>query len=574
MLSTMRIAAPAARRAACVRGFATGKDIRHGSEARALMLEGCDRLANAVAVTMGPKGRNVVIEQSFGAPKVTKDGVTVAKSIEFKSTPMVNVGAQLVKTVASKTNDVAGDGTTTATVLARAIFREGCKAVAAGMNPMDIKRGMDQAMKIVLHDLAAQATMINSPESINNVATIAANGDKAIGKMITDAFEQVGKDGTITVADGKTLEHELEVVEGMKLDRGYISPYFVTNAKTQKVELDNPLVLLFDKKISSVQLILPILEQVAKLQKPLFIMAEDVDGEALAMLIVNKLRGGLKVAAIKSPGFGDNRKAIMGDLAVLTGAELISEETGVKLEDVQLYQLGTAKTVSITKDDTVILDGAGEKADINARCEAIRDSIEVTASQYEKDKLKERLAKLGGGVAVIKVGGASEVEVSEVKDRLNDALNATQAALEEGIVPGGGTALLRAAKKLEGLKLESLDQQVGVDAIKAAIRVPCWQIAQNAGAEGAVVVQTLLKEERPSWGFNAATGEYVDLVQAGIIDPTKVVRTALADAASVASLMSTTEVIIAEEVEDKAGEQPLSPYEQAGVRQDMGYGAF
>jgi len=574
MLSTMRFAAPAARRAACVRGFATGKDIRHGSEARALMLEGCDRLANAVAVTMGPKGRNVVIEQSFGAPKVTKDGVTVAKSIEFKSTPMVNVGAQLVKTVASKTNDVAGDGTTTATVLARAIFREGCKAVAAGMNPMDIKRGMDQAMKIVLHDLAAQATMINSPESINNVATIAANGDKAIGKMITDAFEQVGKDGTITVADGKTLEHELEVVEGMKLDRGYISPYFVTNAKTQKVELDNPLVLLFDKKISSVQLILPILEQVAKLQKPLFIMAEDVDGEALAMLIVNKLRGGLKVAAIKSPGFGDNRKAIMGDLAVLTGAELISEETGVKLEDVQLYQLGTAKTVSITKDDTVILDGAGEKADINARCEAIRDSIEVTASQYEKDKLKERLAKLGGGVAVIKVGGASEVEVSEVKDRLNDALNATQAALEEGIVPGGGTALLRAAKKLEGLKLESLDQQVGVDAIKAAIRVPCWQIAQNAGAEGAVVVQTLLKEERPSWGFNAATGEYVDLVQAGIIDPTKVVRTALADAASVASLMSTTEVIIAEEVEDKAGEQPLSPYEQAGVRQDMGYGAF
>jgi len=442
------------------------------------------------------------------------------------------------------------------------------------MTPMDIKRGLDQAMKIVLHDLAAQATMINSPESINNVATIAANGDKAIGKMITDAFEQVGKDGTITVADGKTLEHELEVVEGMKLDRGYISPYFVTNAKTQKVELDNPLVLLFDKKISSVQLILPILEQVAKLQKPLFIMAEDVDGEALAMLIVNKLRGGLKVAAIKSPGFGDNRKAIMGDLAVLTGAELISEETGVKLEDVQLYQLGTAKTVSITKDDTVILDGAGEKADINARCEAIRDSIEVTASQYEKDKLKERLAKLGGGVAVIKVGGASEVEVSEVKDRLNDALNATQAALEEGIVPGGGTALLRAAKKLEGLKLESLDQQVGVDAIKAAIRVPCWQIAQNAGAEGAVVVQTLLKEERPSWGFNAATGEYVDLVQAGIIDPTKVVRTALADAASVASLMSTTEVIIAEEVEDKAGEQPLSPYEQAGVRQDMGYGAF
>mmetsp|Transcript_89833 Transcript_89833/g.279573 ORF Transcript_89833/g.279573 Transcript_89833/m.279573 type:complete len:578 (-) Transcript_89833:59-1792(-) len=577
MLSTMRCA-PATRRAAPLalvgaRGFASAKDIKHGSEARALMLEGCNRLADAVAVTMGPKGRNVVIEQSFGAPKVTKDGVTVAKSIELKAMPMVNVGAQLVKTVASKTNDVAGDGTTTATVLARAIFREGCKAVAAGMNPMDIKRGMDQAVKIVLDDLAAQATTISSPESIKSVATIAANGDEQIGSMITEAFEKVGKDGTITVSDGKTLHHELEVVEGMKLDRGYISPYFITNQKSQKVELENPLVLLHEKKISSVQSILPILEQVAKVQKPLLIIAEDIDGEALALLIVNKLRGGLKVAAVKAPGFGDNRKAMMQDLAVLTGAELVSEDVGGKLEDLQLTQLGTAKTVTVTKDDTVLLDGAGEKAQIEDRCETIRDAIEASTSEYEKDKMKERLAKLSGGVAVISVGGASEVEVNEVKDRLNDALNATKAALEEGIVPGGGTALLYAARKLDGLKLDNLDQQVGVDAIKAALKQPCVQIAQNAGAEGAVVVQTLLKESNLSMGFNAQTGEYVDLVQAGIIDPTKVVRTALADAASVASLMTTTEAIIAEEVEEKAGQgRALSPYEQAGMRQDnMGF---
>jgi len=551
-----------------VRGFAAAKDIRHGSEARALMLEGCNRLADAVAVTMGPKGRNVVIEQSFGAPKVTKDGVTVAKAIDLKAAPMINVGAQLVKTVASKTNDVAGDGTTTATVLARAIYREGCKAVAAGMNPMDIKRGMDQAVKVVLEDLSVQATMIDSPDSIKSVATIAANGDEQIGDMITTAFEKVGKDGTITVQDGQTMAHELEVVEGMKLDRGYISPYFITNAKAQKVELENPLVLLYEKKISSVQSILPILEQVAKVQKPLLVMAEDIDGEALAMLIVNKLRGGLKVAAVKAPGFGDNRKAILQDLAVLTGTELLSEELGDKLEDLQITQLGQIKTVTITKDDTVMLDGAGEKAKIDERCEAIRDAIDATTSEYEKDKLKERLAKLSGGVAVIKVGGASEVEVNEVKDRLNDALCATKAALEEGIVPGGGTALLYAAKKLEDLKLDSLDQQVGVDAIKAALSQPCIQIAQNAGEEGAVVVQTLLKDMDKSRGFNAAKGEYVDMIKEGIIDPTKVVRTALADAASVASLMTTTEAVIAEEVEQKNGERPMSPYEQAGLRQD------
>lgn len=564
MLSTLRQAAVRPLGARC---FAAAKDIRHGSEARALMLEGCNRLADAVAVTMGPKGRNVVIEQSFGAPKVTKDGVTVAKSIDLKSAPMVNVGAQLVKTVASKTNDVAGDGTTTATVLARAIFREGCKAVAAGMNPMDIKRGMDHATKIVLEDLASQATHIETPDKIRSVATIAANGDEQIGKMITEAFEKVGKDGTITVSDGKTMDHELEVVEGMQLDRGYISPYFITNVKAQKAEMENPLVLIFDKKISSVQAILPVLEQVAKVQKPLLLIAEDVDGEALSMLIVNKLRGGLKVAAIKAPGFGDNRKAILQDLAVLTGAELITEELGGKLEDVQLSQLGTAKTITIDKDSTVILDGAGEKVRIEERCESIRDAIDASTSEYEKDKMKERLAKLGGGVAVIKVGGASEVEVNETKDRLNDALNATKAALEEGIVPGGGAALLYATLKLEGVKLESLDQQVGVDAIKAALKQPCIQIAQNAGEEGAVVVQTLTKEKALSKGFNAQTGEYVDLIEAGIIDPTKVVRTALADAVSVASLMTTTEAIIAEEVEEKA-ERGLSPYQQAGMRQD------
>jgi len=525
-------------------------------------------------VTMGPKGRNVVIEQSFGAPKVTKDGVTVAKAIDLKATPMINVGAQLVKTVASKTNDVAGDGTTTATVLARAIFREGCKAVAAGMNPMDIKRGMDQAVKIVLDDLQSQAKMIDSPDAIRSVATIAANGDEGIGQMITEAFEKVGKDGTITVQDGKTLKHELEVVEGMKLERGYISPYFITNNKTQMVELENPLILLYEKKVSSVQSILPILEQVAKVQRPLVIMAEDIDGEALAMLIVNKLRGGLKVCAVKAPGFGDNRKAILSDLSILTGAEMITEETGGKLEDITIEQLGTVKSLNVAKDDTVMLGGGGDKAEIDARCESIRDAIEFSTSEYEKDKLKERLAKLSGGVAIIKVGGASEVEVNEIKDRLNDSLNATQAALEEGIVAGGGTALLRATVKLDDLRLENLDQQVGVDAIKAALRQPCMQIARNAGEEGAVVVQTVLKSTSSALGFNAATGLYVDMIEAGIIDPTKVVRTALADAASVATLMTTTECIIAEEVEPRKGDagKPLSPYEQAGTAQNhMGF---
>jgi chaperonin GroEL len=530
------------------RSFAA-KDVKHGAEARALMLEGCNRLADAVAVTMGPKGRNVVIEQSYGPPKVTKDGVTVAKAIDLKATPMVNVGAQLVKSVASKTNDVAGDGTTAATVLARSIFREGCKAVAAGMNPMDVKRGMDQAVKVVIEDLQSQAQMIDSPESVRSVATIASNGDAQLADMLTEAFQKVGKDGTITVQDGKTLTHELELVEGMKIDRGYVSPYFITNNKTQKVEMEDPLVLMFDKKISSIQSILPLLEQVAKTQQPLLIMAEDIDGEALSLLIVNKLRSGLKVAAVKLPGFGDNRKAMAQDLAQLLGAELISEELGVKLEDVQISQLGRAKTVTISKDDTVILDGAGTKEALEERCEAIRDSIEMSTSSYEKDKLKERLAKLRGGVAVIKVGGASEVEVGEVKDRLEDALNATKAALEEGIVPGGGAALIHASRKLDTLKPNNLDQQVGVDAIKAAIKQPCIQIAENAGEQGAVVVQTLMKSDDPLLGFNAQTGEFVNMIDAGIIDPTKVIRTSLSDAASVASLMTTTECIIAEEID-------------------------
>jgi len=580
MLSTMRVVkavAPVARRTAMPavasmgqsRGFAA-KDIRHGSEARALMLEGCNRLADAVAVTMGPKGRNVVIEQSFGAPKVTKDGVTVAKAIEMKSLPMVNVGAQLVKSVASKTNDIVGDGTTTATILARAIFREGCKAVAAGMNPMDLKRGMDAAVKVVLQDLAEQSTMLEESGDIMSVAKIAANGDEAIGKLLTDAFQAVGKDGTITVQDGKTITHELEIVEGMSFDRGYISPYFVTNPKTQKVELENPLVLVHNKKISTVAALLPILELVAKSQRPFLLIAEDIDGEALSVLIVNKLRGGLKVAAIKAPGFCDNRKAMLQDIAHLVGANMVSEDLGGKLEDLKMEDLGTAKTVNISKDNTIILDGAGDAAEIEERCQSIRDAIETTVSEYEKDKLKERLAKLTGGVAVIKVGGSSEFEVNEVKDRLNDALCATKAALEEGIVPGGGSALLFAARKLQTLKFDNLDQQVGVDTIKAALQQPCVQIAKNAGEEGSVVVQTLQSQDDLQFGFNAQTGEYVHMIKAGIIDPTKVVRTALIDAASVASLMTTTEAIIADELEEAEGKGPrkLSPYEEAGRRQE------
>jgi len=543
MLSTLRIVRPV--NAARVRGFAT-KEIRHGAAARAAMLQGANRLADAVAVTLGPKGRNVVIEQSFGSPKVTKDGVTVAKAIEFKD-KMQNVGASLIKQVASKTNDLAGDGTTTSTVLARAIFREGTKAVVAGMNPMDVKRGIDAAVKVVIEDLETRAKPISSPQEIKQVATIASNGDAAIGQMISDAFERVGKDGTITVAEGKTIDHELEVVEGMKFERGYISPYFITDAKAQKVQMTDPLILLFDKKISSLQSILPVLEHAAKAQRPLVIIAEDVENEALATMVVNRLRGGLQIAAVKAPGFGDHRKATLQDIAVLTGGEIISEDTGNKLDEAFDPEcLGTCKSLTMTKDDTTILEGAGEADDLKERCEQIQATIELTSSEYEKDKLKERLAKLSGGVAVIKVGGSSEVEVGEVKDRLNDALNATRAAVEEGIVPGGGTALLYASKKLEVLDLGNFDRNVGKDIVKQAIRMPIMSIVANAGKEGVVVVEALLRQDDESRGYNAQTSEYVDMIATGIIDPTLVVRCALSDAASVASLMTTTECLIAD----------------------------
>ncbi|CAE8633790.1 unnamed protein product [Polarella glacialis] len=551
MLSTLRVANVSARSGA--RGFAT-KDIRHGAAARAAMLHGANRLADAVAVTLGPKGRNVMIEQPYGAPKVTKDGVTVARAIEFKN-KLHNVGAALIKQVASKTGDVAGDGTTTSTVLARAIFREGSKAVVAGMNPMDLKRGIDAAVKAVLEDLEKRATPISSPEEIQQVATISANGDEIIGKMVSDAFAKVGKDGTITVAEGKTVEHELEVVEGMKFDRGYISPYFITDTKAQKVQLNDPLILLYDKKISTVQSLLPVLEHAAKVQRPLLIIAEDVEQEALATLIVNKLRGGLMLAAVKAPGFGDNRRAMMQDLAILCQAELLSEETGGKLdENFDPSTLGTAKSVTITKDDTVVLDGAGSGDEIKARCEQIQAAVEATTSQYEIDKLKERLAKLSGGVAIIKVGGASEVEVGEVKDRLDDALCATRAAVKEGIVPGGGCALLYASKTLESLDLGNFDQNVGRDIVKQALRVPIMSIVKNAGKEGSVVVEYLMNQGNEKLGYNAQTNEYVDMIANGIIDPTLVVRHALADAASVASLMTTTECLVTEVVEEtKAG---------------------
>ena len=538
MLSTMR---------STRRLFASGKEIEHSLNARQRMLVGANKLADAVAVTMGPKGRNVVIEQSYGPPKVTKDGVTVAKAVELEDR-IQNMGANLIKQVASRTNDTAGDGTTCATVLARAIYSEGCRSVAAGMNPMDLKRGIDAAVKVVLEDLTLNAKAITTPQEIMQVATIASNGDKVIGTLIAEAFEKVGKDGTITVAEGKTLEHELEVVEGMKFDRGYISPYFVTNPKNLKVEFDNPLVLIYEKKISTIQAILPILEHVVKVKRPLLIIAEDVDSEALATLVVNKLRGGLKVAAVKAPGFGDHRKSMLQDIAIITGAEVISEEAGKKLDSIDAANsLGSAKSVTITKDDTILLDGAGSSLEISGRCEIIRDMIEATTSEYEKDKLKERLAKLSGGVAVIKVGGSSEVEVSEIKDRLADALNATKAAVEEGIIPGGGTSLIRALKKLENISVENFDQQIGVDIIKNAIKMPCKTIASNAGHEGAVVVERILAETNNyQFGFNAQTGQYINMVEAGIIDPTKVIRTALSDAASVASLMTTTECVIAE----------------------------
>lgn len=520
------------------------KDVKFGSDARAKMLEGVDILANAVKTTLGPKGRNVVIERSFGAPRSTKDGVSVAKEIELEDRYQ-NLGAMMLREVASKTNDKAGDGTTTATVLAQAIVREGLKRVAAGMNPMDLKRGIDKAAKEIAEDLLNKAKKISKSEEIAQVGTISANGAADIGKMIADAMGKVGNEGVITVEEGKTAETELEVVEGMQFDRGYLSPYFITDAEKMRCELDDPYILLNEGKLSSLQAMLPILEAVVQTGKPLLIIAEDIEGEALATLVVNKLRGGLKIAAVKAPGFGDRRKAMLQDIAILTGGTVISEDLGIKLESVTLADLGTAKHVHITKDDTVVVDGAGKKKDITARVEQIRAQAETTSSDYDKEKLQERLAKLAGGVAVIKVGGSTEIEVKERKDRVDDALNATRAAVEEGIVPGGGTALLRASQFIN-VKGANDDEQSGIEIIKAALSYPCRQIADNAGMEGAVVVGRILSENKANFGYDAQNDAYVDMIKAGIVDPVKVVRTALLDAASVAGLILTTECAIVE----------------------------
>lgn len=522
------------------------KEIKFGVDGRAAMLNGVNLLADAVQVTLGPKGRNAIISQPYGSPKITKDGVTVAKSIDLEC-PYENMGAQLVKSVASKTNDVAGDGTTTATVLARAIYAEGCKAVAAGMNPLDLRRGIQSAVRCVTENLEKISKPITSKEEVMQVGTISANADTEIGQLIADAMERVGKEGVITVQDGKTLENELEVVEGMKFDRGYISPYFITDAKTQTTELENPLILLVEKKVSNLQQLVPLLESVIKAQSSLLIVAEDVESEALATLVVNKLRAGIKVCAVKAPGFGDNRKATMQDLAILTGGTVISEETGMKLEEVKPEHLGRCKKLTVTKNDTVVLDGGGDKAAIEERCELISHSIESTKSDYEKEKLQERLAKLSGGVAVIKVGGASEVEVQEKKDRVVDALNATRAAVQEGIVPGGGKALLHCSTLLDEVAEEAanMDQRIGVEIIQRALRAPISCIAQNAGEEGAVIVGELTKKDVPvALGFDAQNGIYTDMFEAGIIDPTKVTRTGLVDAASVAGLLTTSEAMI------------------------------
>ncbi|KAL0699453.1 hypothetical protein Bca4012_055575 [Brassica carinata] len=527
------------------------KEIKFGVEARALMLRGVEELADAVRVTMGPKGRTVVIEQSWGAPKVTKDGVTVAKSIEFKD-KVKNVGASLVKQVANATNDVAGDGTTCATVLTRAIFTEGCKSVAAGMNAMDLRRGISMAVDAVVTNLKSRARMISTSEEIAQVGTISANGEREIGELIAKAMEKVGKEGVITIQDGKTLINELEVVEGMKLDRGYTSPYFITNQKTQKCELEEPLILIHEKKISSINSIVKVLELAMKRQRPLLIVSEDVESEALATLILNKLRAGIKVCAIKAPGFGENRKANLQDLAALTGGEVITDELGMNLEKVDMGMLGTCKRVTVSKDDTVILDGAGDKTAIEERCEQIRSAIELSTSDYDKEKLQERLAKLSGGVAVLKIGGASEAEVGEKKDRVTDALNATKAAVEEGILPGGGVALLYAARELEKLPTANFDQKIGVQIIQNALKTPVHTIASNAGVEGAVIVGKLLEQDNTDLGYDAAKGEYVDMVKAGIIDPLKVIRTALVDAASVSSLLTTTEAVVVELPKDES----------------------
>ncbi|PPC88491.1 MAG: chaperonin GroEL [Hyphomicrobium sp.] len=532
------------------------KDVKFSQDARERMLRGVDILANAVKVTLGPKGRNVVIEKSFGAPRITKDGVTVAKEIELED-KFENMGAQMLKEVASKTADMAGDGTTTATVLAQAIVREGAKSVAAGSNPMDLKRGVDLAVTAVIADLKSNSKKVVK-DQIAQVGTISANGDEVVGKKIAEAMEKVGSEGVITVEESKTLDFELDVVEGMQFDRGYLSPYFVTNAEKMTVELESPYILIHEKKLSGLQAMLPVLEAVVQSGKPLLIIAEDVEGEALATLVVNKLRGGLKVAAVKAPGFGDRRKAMLEDIAVLTGGTVISEDLGIKLENVTLDMLGRAKKVSIDKENTTLVDGVGKKTDIEGRVKQIKAQIEETTSDYDREKLQERLAKLAGGVAVIKVGGASEVEVKERKDRVDDALHATRAAVEEGIVPGGGVALLRASKALESLKVENEDQKVGIQIVRRALQAPARQIFTNAGEDGSVIVGKILENSKYSFGYNAQTHEYGDLFAQGVIDPTKVVRCALQDAASVAGLLITTEAMIAD-VPKKEGHSHGAP---------------
>ncbi len=521
------------------------KDVKFSVEARDKMLRGVDILANAVKVTLGPKGRNVVIDKSFGAPRITKDGVTVAKEIELED-KFENMGAQMVREVASKTSDLAGDGTTTATVLAQAIVKEGARAVAAGMNPMDLKRGVDLAVEAIVEDLKKNSKKVTSNEEIAQVGTISANGDAEIGKFLSDAMKKVGNEGVITVEEAKSLETELDVVEGMQFDRGYISPYFVTNADKMRTEFEDAYILVNEKKLSSLQELLPLLEAVVQTGKPLVIIAEDVEGEALATLVVNKLRGGLKVAAVKAPGFGDRRKAMLQDIAILTGGQAISEDLGIKLENVTLAMLGRAKKVMIEKENTTIVNGAGKKADIEARVAQIKAQIEETTSDYDREKLQERLAKLAGGVAVIRVGGATEIEVKERKDRVDDAMHATRAAVEEGIVPGGGVALLRATEALKRLKTQNEDQKHGVDIVRKALSAPARQIALNAGEDGSVVVGKILEKDQYAYGFDAQSGEYGNMVSKGIIDPTKVVRCALQDAASVAGLLITTEAMVAE----------------------------
>ena len=534
------------------------KEVKFGSDARTRMLEGVDILANAVKVTLGPKGRNVVLEKSFGAPRITKDGVTVAKDIELKD-KFQNMGAQMVREVASKANDVAGDGTTTATVLAQSIAQEGARAVAAGMNPMDLKRGIDMAVEAVVATLESKSKKISTSDEVAQVGTISANGEEEIGKMIAEAMERVGNEGVITVEEAKSLDTELDVVEGMQFDRGYLSPYFVTDAEKMRAVLEEPYILLHEKKLSNLQDMLPILEKVVQSGRPLLIIAEDIEGEALATLVVNRLRGGLKVAAVKAPGFGDRRKAMLEDIAILTNGTVISEEVGISLDAVTLEMLGSAKRVEITKDETTIVDGIGEKKEIEARCNQIRAQAEETTSDYDREKLQERLAKLAGGVAVIRVGGATEVEVKERKDRVDDAMHATRAAVEEGIVPGGGVALVKSIASLNGLKPANRDQEVGVEIVRRALQAPARNIAENAGAEGSVIVGKLMESKKDDEGYDAVSGTFTDMVKAGVIDPTKVVRSSLQNAASVAALLITTEAMVADQPADPKDASPAAP---------------